>query len=106
MDHKRFSVKGGDVPPDVWVQVAGVLEPGRLAVYVNGVLQATTYIPPPYDTNGLVARGNLPLYVGGHPSWNTMLGSIDCVGYYQGALSAQQMRDLYNVQSPKCGCHD
>ncbi len=71
-----------------WAHVAGVFNGSTIALYVDGVVQATAAA-----AGGLQSSGR-PIEMGNHPSWNSYAGLIDEVRLYNVALSASQVQQL------------
>ncbi len=80
------------VTTNVWYYVAGVRSSTSIAIYVNGVLEASTPDTNPQN------YGTLPLYFGtsGQSYWNGMFsGDLDEVSIYNRALSASEIAAIY-----------
>ena len=80
--------------PDQWYLIAGVYDGRSLNLYVDGQLQAST----PYD-EGIYA-GTDPLYLGWDWNPSTWNGALDDVRIFDVALSADEIRAIYESERP------
>lgn len=91
-----FCFFNGTVPVSLntWYHVAMTYDCGRLALYVNGVLDqaATVTGPPTSSTVSLLIGGSVP------GPWN-FNGQIDELSLYNRALSASEIQAIYNAGS-------
>jgi parallel beta-helix repeat protein len=78
----------------VWAHLACTWDGTVLAFYVNGVLQGEATLPTAYPAG-------LPLTIGGLPNYRTegWAGSLDDVLLYTRALTATEVKRLYQVMS-------
>ncbi|TDC55057.1 LamG domain-containing protein [Micromonospora sp. KC207] len=82
---------------ETWHHLVGVLDVGhrQLKLYVDGDLVKTVALDAawqPWQANG-------PLRIGsGWGNYNPLHGTVDDVAAYQGAMTAVQVRALYNAQ--------
>ncbi|MFB3924398.1 MAG: LamG-like jellyroll fold domain-containing protein, partial [Terriglobia bacterium] len=71
--------------------VVAVREKGRLKLYINGELKATSAV---FDNEDYDISSRAPLLMG-FGAQNYLSGSLDDVRVYGGALTAGQVSDLY-----------
>ncbi len=86
-----FSLK-----PNQWNNIIQIWNSSSLALYINGFLQSET------QTFGSLALGDQPIRIGGgapesFPLWFN--GSIDDIRIYDRALSAEEIRLLYDTET-------
>ncbi|MBI5443634.1 MAG: LamG domain-containing protein [Deltaproteobacteria bacterium] len=88
------------VGPGVWYHLAAVKGTQGISIYVNGVLEESKPLPPFVDTD--TADLQFGLYSGG--SGNAfMYGLIDDLAIFNRALSASEIRSIFNAGSAgKC----
>jgi hypothetical protein len=82
------------LPLDQWSHIATVWNGTQNLIYINGTLVKTTAT----NTPGL-SLGPDPLTIGGHASGRRFNGRIDDVRQYSTALSATDIRSLYEVRA-------
>lgn len=97
-----FAVQGGTVPLNQWAHVAGMLSGGQVTVFINGEAVNSVSVPAEYVAAGVQATG-VPLFVGGHPTWNQFSGQIDCLALYS---TAADVPVEYASQQSTCGCSE
>ena len=102
------SSDGGGVPTAVgttmlesgiWYHLTGTFDGTNIRIYVNGVLEATTYSP------GGIATNPYPFYIGGMNAGGLggrtyFPGVIDDVRLYTRALSAYEVQELHEAKAP------
>jgi hypothetical protein len=77
------------IPLDTWCVVVFVLDPGNdIKFYINGDLKTTL------STVGVYEYTIAGAYVGGHPGWGSLVGSIALVGYSKALWSNAEVRSL------------
>jgi hypothetical protein len=83
-----------------WLHVMGVKSPGKIAIYVDGNLEATG---TSHSTTRKTGKGDM--YIGGSPIDNTFFGGlIDEVVFYERALSEKEVRQIYQAGNLRtCG---
>ncbi len=79
-----------------WHHIAGTYDGNRIALYVDGTLDASV------TASGTIAQLNFPVYIGGDsepPAGHTYLfnGQIDEVSLYNRALSSDEIAAIYNA---------
>ncbi|MBT5717580.1 MAG: SUMF1/EgtB/PvdO family nonheme iron enzyme, partial [Opitutae bacterium] len=82
--------------PNQWNNIIQIWNSSSLALYINGFLQSET------PTFGSLALGDQPIRIGGgapesFPLWFN--GSIDDIRIYDRALSAEEIRLLYDTEA-------
>lgn len=86
------------VVTNTWYHVAAVVDvgsPGTFSLYVNGVLHDSRTLPVFVDTN--ISDLRLGLYAS--EPFSDLDGLIDEATFYQGALSAADVQDIYDAGS-------
>ncbi len=94
-------VGSGNISAGQWIQVAGTYDNNVVKVYQNGILDGSMV-----HANQLVSN-SIPLYIGhllsGEAGSNTnyfFAGDIDDVRIYNRPLTAAEIQELYNQETP------
>jgi hypothetical protein len=86
----------------VWYNVVGVLSKSEIAIYVNGVKEASKPLPSFTDTHSANMRIGSSAQGGGYAYFN---GVIDNVSFYQRALNARHIEALCTATNGDVPCH-
>ncbi|MEJ5260058.1 MAG: LamG-like jellyroll fold domain-containing protein [Anaerohalosphaeraceae bacterium] len=78
-----------------WYHIVGTYNGSQIALYLNGRLLASAAVNFPIGTN------SMPLCLGGRMGTNTLNGWLSEVRVYSGALSAEQIQELYAEGRPR-----
>src|SRR5262245_6059527 len=86
----------GVLTPDTWHHVAATFGGGSMNIFVDGVVRASASAPNEIDTVGA------PFFIGRNAAFPGFAfhGLIDELEYYRRALSADEIRALYEKSSP------
>ncbi|MBL0183766.1 MAG: T9SS type A sorting domain-containing protein [Chitinophagaceae bacterium] len=74
-----------------WYHIASVREGNNIKIYVNGILEGTTAIPPGSSVNNVAARTYMAM--GYYPSGSSNNSNLDEVRIWNTALSQTTIRD-------------
>ena len=89
---------GGNVPYDSWTHVSAVLNEKNIKLYVNG-----QKVSDELFVNNINTTGNSDLTIASMPmsngTWYFFDGHLDEMGYWNRALSEQEIQNLYNSSS-------
>jgi hypothetical protein len=86
----------------VWYNVVGVLSDCEIAIYVNGVKEASKPLPVFTDTHSADVRIGSSAEGGGYAYFN---GVIDNVAFYRKALSGKHINALCTATNGGVPCH-
>ena len=86
----------------VWYNVVGVLSDSEIAIYVNGVKEASKPLPVFTDTHSAHMRIGSSAQGGGYAYFN---GVIDSVAFYGNALGSKLINDLCTAKNGGVPCH-
>lgn len=92
--HNGWLDSGWSPTPDTWYQTAAVYEPGKISLYVDGILTASQEVTE-WNLDGgdfRIGRHN-----SGDPQWFN--GSVDDVRIYNRSLNAEDIKALYEFES-------
>ncbi|MDK9716481.1 MAG: DUF1566 domain-containing protein [Trichlorobacter sp.] len=83
----------------VWTHVAATYDGANMKIYINGALSASTPANNDVgDSNGTLYLGNNPQIAAGYSGAN-FNGQLDEVGWFNSALSASDIANIYNAGS-------
>ena len=86
----------------VWYNVVGVLSESEIAIYVNGVKEASKPLPVFTDTHSADVRIGSSAEGGGYAYFN---GVINHVAFYEKALSGKHINALCTATNGGVPCH-
>lgn len=87
---------------EVWYNVVGVLSESEIAIYVNGVKEASKPLPVFTDTHSADVRIGSSAEGGGYAYFN---GVINHVAFYEKALSGKHINALCTATNGGVPCH-
>jgi hypothetical protein len=91
------------VNDDKWHHVIGMRNAGQLRVYVDGVLDGTSYLPDGYDLSGASQHKACIGVITNHRDnilYKYFIGLIDEVCIFSGAIDANGVSALYSGENP------
>lgn len=89
-----------DLTDERWRYIAGTYDGERVCLYIDGKLSNFTQV------HGNIVLEDSIVFVGGYPKWGggaknlSWNGLIDDVRIYSYALSAEEIKDLYEGKEP------
>jgi hypothetical protein len=86
----------------VWYNVVGVMSDSEIAIYVNGVKEASKPLPVFTDTHSADVRIGSSAEGGGYAYFN---GVIDNVQFFERALSGKHINALCKATNGGVPCH-
>jgi hypothetical protein len=101
--HKVQAMGKTAVNDGTWHHVVGLRNGGQLRVYVDGALDAGSYLPAQYDLSGASQHN---AYIGvavdhrDNSLYKYFVGQIDEVCVFGGAIDANGVRSLYSGKDP------
>jgi hypothetical protein len=97
VEHRRSKVGTTALAADTWYHIAAVLRgPTDISLYINGIDDGGTYS----GSGGSIAYSSASSLIGiKHDSQNALGSKIDDVRIYDGALSAEEVWELYQEGS-------
>jgi hypothetical protein len=90
---KAASGSIGPIAPNTWVHVAGTYDGSTITLYINGSVAGTANFAVGYSPSAIAMTiGKASWYEG-----NFLAGSVDEVQFFNRALSASEIRSIFNA---------
>ena len=101
-------VSGGTINPNNWYHIVFTRNKNLLALYVNGILQASNTVSSEVMNNPTIPAATTRFGYNFPSSDNEefFAGELDEIGFYDRALSSKEIQRLYVYEEPKITTYD